>query len=84
MRGERVVHIIDAMDYDSYPVPSMRGLIEAGGIRTMVTVPLSKDNELLGIIGAFRQEVKPFTENQIALLQNFAAQAVIAMEMRGC
>src|SRR5215831_19334904 len=40
MRGERVIHIVDAMDYDSYPVPSMRGLIEAGGIRTMVTVPL--------------------------------------------
>jgi GAF domain-containing protein len=80
IRGERVVHIVDAMDYDSYPVPSMRGLIEAGGIRTMVTVPLGKDDELLGIIGAYRQEVRPFTDKQIALLQNFAAQAVIAIE----
>jgi PAS domain S-box-containing protein len=80
MRGERVVHIVDAMDYDSYPVPSMQGLIKAGGIRSMVVVPLGKDNELLGIIGAYRQEVRPFTEKQIALLQNFAAQAVIAME----
>jgi GAF domain-containing protein/nitrogen-specific signal transduction histidine kinase len=80
MRGERVVHIGDAMDYDSYPVPSMQGLIKAGGIRSMVVVPLSKDNELLGIIGAYRQEVRPFTEKQIALLQNFAAQAVIAVE----
>ena len=80
MHGERVVHVTDAMDYDSYPAPRMQGLIEAGGIRTMVTVPLHKDNELLGIIGAFRQEVKPFTDKQIALLQNFAAQAVIAMD----
>jgi GAF domain-containing protein len=80
MRGERVVHLVDAMNYDSYPVSSLRGLIEAGGVRTMVTVQLVKGNELLGIILAFRQEVRPFTDKQIALLQNFAAQAVIAME----
>jgi GAF domain-containing protein len=80
MRGERVIHIVDAMNYDSYPVPSMQGLIKAGGIRSMVVVPLGKDNELLGIIGAYRQEVRPFSNKQIALLQNFAAQAVIAIE----
>ena len=81
MLGERHVHLADAMAEDSYRrVPWIRGLIEAGTARTTLATPLRKDDKLLGVIFVFRKEVRPFTDKQIALLQNFAAQAVIAME----
>jgi class 3 adenylate cyclase len=79
--GERYAHITDVLADESYrSLPHFREMVDQGGIRTLLDVPLRKDGSVLGIIAVYRQEIRPFTDKQIALLQNFAAQAVIAME----
>jgi len=81
IRGEHYVHIEDVLGDPSYfPGPVFREQIKIAGIRTALFVALRKEDVLLGLIVVYRREVRPFTDKQIALLQNFAAQAVIAME----
>jgi PAS domain S-box-containing protein len=81
VRGERYVHIPDAMAATAgFTDPVGSAFFQHTGVRTLLQVPLRKEGNLLGYISAHRLEVRPFTEKEIALLENFAAQAVIAME----
>ena len=76
VRGERLVHVEDLSQHTD----AVARTVAARGVRTNLLVPLRREETLLGVITCNRHEVRPFVPNEIALLENFAAQAVIAME----
>jgi signal transduction histidine kinase len=82
LRTHKAVHVADLRTNPAYVdgVPNVMAMADITGARTIVVVPMLKENEFLGVISIVRQEVRPFTEKQVALVENFTNQAVIAIE----
>ena len=80
--GEHVVHVVDIAATELYRSGDLdrKKAVELGGARSLLGVSLWHDEKLVGAMLVYRQEARSFTDKQIALLQNFAAQAAIAME----
>jgi PAS domain S-box-containing protein len=79
---KRTVHVVDYSKDAAYLArhPGPVRLVELGGGRTVIVVPICKEDQFVGIIVIYRQEVRPFTDKQIELVENFAAEAVIAVK----
>src|SRR5262249_39054895 len=80
LEGADAVHIRDARESYHQRDPARRAMVDLAKARTILSVTLQNDGTVLGALHIYRQEVRPFSDKQIALLHNFAAQAVIAME----
>ena len=81
-QARRTIHVIDARDTEAYAKREEYRVatVELLGARTFINVPMFKDDQMLGFIGIYRDEVRPFDDKQIALVENFGTQAAIAVE----